>query len=62
VGELLICEPNLKTHRDFDLLPLDEALRRADIVVLLVDHDVFRKVTPAQLAGKVLIDTRGVIR
>lgn len=62
LGELLVCEPNLKTHRDFDLLSLDEALERADIVVLLVDHDVFRKVTPAQLAGKVLIDTRGVIR
>jgi len=62
LGEVLICEPNLKSHRDFDLLSLEEALERADIVVLLVDHDAFRKVTPAQLEGKVLIDTRGMIR
>lgn len=62
LGEVLICEPNLTSHRDFDLLSLDEALDRADIVVLLVDHDAFRKVTPEQLAGKVLIDTRGMIR
>lgn len=62
LGQLLVCEPNLKGHREFDLGPLDDVIERADIVVLLVDHDAFRMVTPQQLAGKVLIDTRGVIR
>jgi UDP-N-acetyl-D-mannosaminuronic acid dehydrogenase len=61
-GRLLVCEPNLETHRDFDLLPVDEVVRQADIVVLLVDHNAFRHLTPADFAGKVLIDTRGVVR
>jgi UDP-N-acetyl-D-mannosaminuronic acid dehydrogenase len=62
LGRLLVCEPNLETHRDFDLRPADEVVRQADIIVLLVDHDEFRHLTPADFEGKVLIDTRGVVR
>lgn len=36
------------------------AVKAADIVVMLVDHDAFKRAERAQLAGKVLIDTRGV--
>lgn len=39
---------------------LDEALAAADLVLLLVDHDEFLKVDPLSLAGKLVIDTRGV--
>jgi UDP-N-acetyl-D-mannosaminuronic acid dehydrogenase len=39
---------------------LDEALAECEIVLVLVDHDAFRNVDPAKLAGKVLYDTRGM--
>lgn len=62
VGELLICEPNLQNHEEFDLLPLDQVVSRADIVLLLVDHRQFRKLKAADLKEKILIDTRGAVR
>ena len=43
-----------------DLIGLfKEALRDADVVVLLVDHMQFMSVDRSSLANKVLIDTRG---
>jgi UDP-N-acetyl-D-mannosaminuronic acid dehydrogenase len=39
---------------------LAEALDRADIILLLVDHDQFKKVDKSRLLSKVVIDTRGI--
>lgn len=39
---------------------LDEAVDRADLVMLLVDHDEFLEVDPASLEGKLVIDTKGI--
>ncbi|MBI1179987.1 MAG: UDP-N-acetyl-D-mannosamine dehydrogenase [Alphaproteobacteria bacterium] len=39
---------------------VEEALEKADIVLLLVDHDRFRTIDRQRLARKVLIDTRGL--
>lgn len=44
------------------LLTLDAALRQAEIVVVLVDHTAFRHLSPADLAGKLVFDTRGMLR
>ncbi len=60
VGELLVCEPNLRSHPEFALTSMEEAVAAADIVLLLVDHRPFRRLKPAQLKEKVLIDTRGM--
>lgn len=38
---------------------LDAALQDADIVALLVDHEVFRSVKKSRLSGRVVYDTRG---
>ena len=62
LGDLLIVEPNLRHSDEFDLLPLEAAVDRADIVLLLVDHRAFRRLKPARLQEKVLIDTRGMWR
>lgn len=62
VGQLLICEPNLKSHPEFELIGMTEVLREADIILLLVDHKPFRKIRAADLKEKVVIDTRGIIR
>ena len=61
VGEILVAEPNLSRHPTFDLLPYEEVVARADIVLVLVDHKPFRKLRAADLKEKILIDTRGVI-
>ncbi len=43
------------------LASLDAALDAAEIVVVLVDHSAFRHLSPAQLAGKITFDTRGML-
>ena len=62
IGELLICEPNLKAHKDFDLTSIDESISKADIILLLVDHRKFKGLKAAELGEKVVIDTRGIIK
>ena len=62
VERVLAVEPNLKTSDERPLTELDEALRRADVVVALVSHRPFRHVDPEILKAKVVIDTCGVFR
>lgn len=62
IGELLVCEPNLSSHDDFDLISLDNAIALADIVLLLVDHKQFKGMKASELSEKVLVDTRGVVK
>lgn len=52
----------LAEHRNIELVTLDRVAPEADIVVVLVDHTVFRQVDPRalHLEEKVLIDTRGM--
>jgi UDP-N-acetyl-D-mannosaminuronic acid dehydrogenase len=45
-----------------ELTDLDQALERADVVVLLVDHADFRGLDRSRLAGKQVLDTRGIWR
>ena len=66
-GTVLLVEPNITTMpkvvADYDnaeLVGVDEALERADIVVGLVDHQVFKAMKPEQLKEKIVIDTRGM--
>jgi len=40
-GQVLVAEPNIKTHKTFVLTPYQEAYQRADIVVWLVRHREF---------------------
>lgn len=62
IGQLLICEPNLKSHSEFELMRVDDVVKEADIILLLVDHKPFRKITASDLKEKIVIDTRGIIR
>ena len=45
-----------------ELVTLDAALRQAEIVVVLVDHSAFKYLWPQDLAGKLVFDTRGMLR
>ena len=62
VGELLFCEPNISESSEFPLIPMQDAIDRADIVLVLVDHKEFRVLKAADLKEKVLMDTRGAIQ
>ena len=44
------------------LVTLDAALKAAEIVVVLVDHTAFKHLSPQDLAGKLVLDTRGMLR
>ena len=43
-----------------NLIDVDTALEDCDLLIVLVDHDVFRVVPLAERAGKVVYDTRGI--
>jgi UDP-N-acetyl-D-mannosaminuronic acid dehydrogenase len=58
---VLVAEPNLREHAEFELKPYEDVVSAADIVLLLVDHREFRDLKAANLKEKILIDTRGVI-
>jgi UDP-N-acetyl-D-mannosaminuronic acid dehydrogenase len=44
------------------LVDLDTALGRCDLLLLLVDHREFHALSPARRAGKIVQDTRGIWR
>lgn len=62
VGELLVVEPNLERHPEFDLVPVETALERADIVVVLVAHEPFKRLPPKLLEEKSIVDACGAWR
>ena len=42
------------------LIDIDSALLECDVMVVLVDHDLFKSVPPEEREGKVIYDTRGI--
>ncbi len=62
LGELLVAEPNISTHAEFDLQPYQDVIKRSDILLLLVDHKQFHGLRASDLKEVILIDTRGVIK
>lgn len=44
------------------LATLDAALREAEVVVVFVDHTAFRHLAPDDLAGRIVYDTRGMLK
>lgn len=52
--------PSLAKFDNIELVSADEAVRRANTIVMLVSHQVFYAINRAQLEGKQVIDTRGV--
>lgn len=68
-NQTLIVEPYIQQLPDAlaaqpatQLCTLNEALEKADVIVLLVDHQVFRDTPKERLNGKVVVDTRGIWR
>ncbi len=63
--QLLVAEPYIHKlpetlHGKVELCAVDQAIERADVVVLLVDHNEFKEVDRNKLLGKAIVDTRGI--
>lgn len=68
-NKFLVVEPNVKKlpkslrqFRNATLSSTETAIKGAEIIVLLVDHDEFKVVPAASLKGKQVIDTKGLWR
>lgn len=64
-GRLLVVEPNIRTLPKSlasltELVPAEEAIAAADIVLILVDHRQFRSLPRRLFDERVVIDTRGL--
>ncbi len=65
-SKVLIVEPNISdlpkglNNKSIALVTTNEAIKIADIIILLVDHGVFKFIDLNLLSGKQVIDTRGI--
>lgn len=67
--EILVVEPNiqilpnaLNSFPNVTLVSMDDALKNADIILGLVDHNLFKGINRGILSEKIVIDTRGMWR
>jgi len=66
INKLVLVEPNIdEIPHGFDvptteLMDLESALLEADVVVLLVEHMLFKEMDLGILSGKQVVDTRGI--
>jgi UDP-N-acetyl-D-mannosaminuronic acid dehydrogenase len=58
-GEILAVEPNISHYPALNLVDKDEALSKADIVIILVDHNEFKNLAK-ELNNHYVIDTKGL--
>ncbi|MGL5120294.1 MAG: UDP-N-acetyl-D-mannosamine dehydrogenase, partial [Plesiomonas shigelloides] len=66
-GQVLAVEPNVhelpkKLHGKVELVSTEQALAQADVLVLLVDHQQFKAISPVQVTQSWVVDTKGVWR
>ncbi len=63
IGTVMACDPNVaKDKAPFPLHDLKDVLKKADILLLLVDHHEFADIDPLVIKDKVVIDTKGMLR
>ena len=66
IGEIITVEPNIKflpkhLEEKVELVSLQEAVKKANVIVVLVDHKEFKTADKTVFAKKVVIDTRGIL-
>jgi UDP-N-acetyl-D-mannosaminuronic acid dehydrogenase len=67
LGTVLVTDPYVKTlPKDLDglaeLVDLDSAITKGDVIVLLVDHREYKALPAQTLENKTVVDTRGIWR
>lgn len=58
--EILVVEPNISEHKDFNLTSFDNSVEKADLLVFLTGHNEFKKYKPNQ-KNHIIIDFCGVL-
>jgi UDP-N-acetyl-D-mannosaminuronic acid dehydrogenase len=67
IGEVLAVEPNIAElperllNKGVELVAVNEALERANTIVILVDHKSFIRLPKEKFAAKMVVDTRGLL-
>jgi UDP-N-acetyl-D-mannosaminuronic acid dehydrogenase len=66
-GKILAVDPTLDgkvsgLHAAVELMPLESALQKADIVAILVNHSAFRHLTSQALSDRIVIDSVGLLQ
>ncbi|MCF6768124.1 UDP-N-acetyl-D-mannosamine dehydrogenase [Thiotrichales bacterium 19S11-10] len=59
-SQVLVVEPNIEKLEGAELTNLENALKQADIVLVLVDHKEFKALDKSILMDKCVIDTKGI--
>jgi len=65
---IYVAEPHIEElpkdllELNVQLVKTEDAIEKANVVVLLVDHDYFKAINPRVFVGKKLIDTRGIYK
>lgn len=62
IAKLLLCDPNVKVNKYFNVADIDTVLEKSDILVILVSHREFYNIDREKLKEKILIDIKGVFR
>src|SRR3990167_2048305 len=62
IGEILTVEPHVDRLDSVTLVDLPSAMNRSDIIVLLVDHQCFKKMDSQLFQNKYVLDTKGVLK
>lgn len=69
VGEIILVEPHiaqmpdlLKQYDNIEFYDTKQAINKADIIILLVNHKAFKAIDRNLLKEKIVIDTRGMWR
>lgn len=66
-GKIIAVEPNIEelpsnlSKKGVELSTTEHALEKANVVVVLVDHQEFKGIDRSLLVAKVVIDTRGIV-
>jgi len=64
---IYVAEPHIEElpkdllESNVQLVKTEDAIEKAEVVVLLVDHDYFKVIDKKVLSNKIIIDTRGVL-
>ncbi len=61
LGEVIVCEPHVESIEGLENTNIDDALERADIVLLLVAHKEFKEIPKNKFIDKYTIDATGIL-
>ncbi|NQZ48915.1 MAG: UDP-N-acetyl-D-mannosamine dehydrogenase [Moritella sp.] len=67
IGDILAVEPNIQAipsvlgDKGVELVSLETALEKANVIVVLVDHKQFKVADKTEFSKKVVIDSRGIM-